>query len=1324
MKKIILIFFTIILLYANQVFDNQKKFSLIYGGASTAFKGDMGFTGAPVMCVKNDNDECDWNYQGYLYEANGKYLNIESFNLNSSDAIIHIPNNVTIKWAGLFWQGHIWKIDTRKNHPTKADYNAMIDGYNSVTVKINNSSLENITTNKNKCGSYGFIENDNYYTYDGNYYNGARFFYECYYDENSTNNSKIIRFLHPGDNEIVVGNIKSTDGEDQYIGDPLENWGLVKYGPWGGWTLVVVYKYPDSSNHPFKTFSIYNGFKKLIPPFKQNSQECIDINLTDFYTPKTGNVNANMLFFAAGGEKKMHWDSLQLKNKNGHFIDVNNSDNHSDDQFNDTISKFGNDINSTKIYNPGIDVDLFEVGVNGSGNEIIGNSQTKTTMKLCARANTQKGDQSFPSLIAFSTQLYNPHFCYDYAYSQNGIYFTEPYNPTTSPRIIGNVIPNNDINVSIYIKNIENSDIEIKDMKFNIIDLNQSQLDFNPNSVYLFDSNTNSYRHISDDEFNVFTDGNETNITNIPEGNVTSNTYKYLYFAFKALKDEVNQSMKKWYISYKYSVNGQNFNYTLKTELGSPDLPICIDHFEYNPAWNQFNIVDKKLYDGSNSKYNLFTQVVGRSHPYKTVSYDKTNLNQPKNYKYAVTVEMINVGGFHDINATCMNPYALNYPISNQSYLSKYLPVDFNNNEDVDINITPVSAVQNSAFRINFVDWNELFNNKNFSCDDTSDYKGMPKCISSNKNNYETIFGSNSPCIVDNGGPCFDTNNNDTYACLKCTLKYYGNRVCSRDNFSVRPDSFYIKIKDPVTNSLISDDLNNNEANMSAGVSYKIEINATKYGSLNSATGYTGFFGNFRDKNISLIWNSDKNSSVCADTSNKVIKKYVLNGVVSSEINNSEIGEYNFTVFDKFWTRADWDSNYLGHHNNSHFYAGADCDINKSTTQIAGNDVVVSGSSVDSSTLNGCIITNKNHYAPGINKTFKDINITFVPNKFKLLMNDSYGIVNDTNQTGWLYNTDIINYPNDENNSYKISGQIIAVNGKGQVTKNFTNGCFARDINVTINSIANDYTLPMQYVIYENNNTRNTSEANNNFIFLYSKANFTKSNQGVANITIKMNYKKIFNKTHLPIEVNFTDINVSNNLSYELNGTKTVTGKKDLNKTIEFRYGRIDASNITGYPQKVGNLYKLKGTFKYEYWTFNGWVLNKNHNSSNYGDINITSSYHPNVLIIKGPIIQGEENITLSTMHSLPYSAKIHLSIPSWLWSHPLAKNYQDPNGGTNLNCLTHPCFKVNFLKESLGWGGIGINKPKYQESNRTTEINASLKKININKKTLRKINW
>ena len=1309
MKKLLIFIFGIIFLFATEYHEGDRNFIIVNPQSTRNIYGDYLLGGNTVECVtdskKHYNAQCvdDLNYNDNNYMI--KYIDIDTDTRtwNSSVSTITLPDDVKeVVWAGLFWQGNINNY-AYKNTQRRAEYinsNDINSGFHyvyinqSTYINIENTDANNVLIKFNN-GGYNrvFAENVDYYKWYGNYgfvYSAYKNITDLFHQEVNIKNNHDIN--------ITVANISTNEGREHSLGN------------YGGWAVVLIY---ESNNHNlFKRVVIYNGYRFLSGTSSKN------IPIDNLMLPRQGSVDSKFSAFVGEGDYVYTPDHMKIDDYTVHG-DYDNDDNIFDSRMSASIFRPDIDDNN-KINTDGIDLD--EYNVTDILTQIRDNNPDTTEINVTLDT---EWDAYFASMIAFSVKLYIPQFCYDYSYSQNGIYFTEPYNPNTSPRIVGTVIPNNDINVSIYIRNNDNNDIIAKDLTFNIIELNQTQLDFDPNRVYLYNSEDFSYIHINPDEFNISTDGNETNITNIPEGNVTKASNKYLYFTLKPLKGEINQSMQNWevkYTLYKH-INGED-DINIPQSIRLSDLPICRDHFEYNPAWNQFNIVDKNLYNGSNSKYNLFTQVVGRSHPYKAVSYDKTDLNQPQNYEYAVTVEMLNVGGFHDINATCMNPYALNYPISSQSYMPQYLPVDFNNRMDVDVNITPVSAVQNTAFRVNFIDWSELFNQKNFSCDDTAEYKGMPKCISDNEDNYKTVFGNTSPCLVDNGGPCFDSNNNDSYACLKCTLKYYGNRVCSRDNFSVRPDSFYIVLKDPEINSSIADDISNIEANLSAGVNYKIDINATKYGNLNSAAGYTGFFGNFNDKNISLIWNSNKNSSVCADISNKIIKKYILNGLISSEINNSEVGEYNLTVFDKFWTRYDWNSNYMGHHNNSHFYSGADCDENTSTTQTAGSDVTVSNGNIDSSTLNGCIITNKNHFSPGINKTFKEMNLSFVPYKFKLIMNDSYGIANETNHTGWLYDTDIINYPNDENNSYKISGQIMAVNGAGAVTKNFTDGCFAKDINISINSIANDYTLPVQYVIYENNNTRKTNESNNNFVFLYKKANFTKVNAGKANIAIKINYKKIFNKTHLPIEVNFSDINVSSGIVYELNGTRAVTGKKDLNKSIQFRYGRIDASNITGYPQKAGNSYQLKSAFKYMYWTNNGWVVNKDHNSSNYGDVNITKSYHPNIQMTLNQINKGEQNVTLSTAHVLPYSAKVHLSIPSWLWSHPLAKNYQDPNAGANLNCLTHPCFKVNFLKESSGWGGVGVNKPKYKETNRTTEMNASLKKININKKTLKKINW
>ena len=1308
--KNVLVLFLFVFIYATQYNEGDRNFTIVNPQNTRNIYGDYLLGGNTVECVTNKTDtfnnaQCIDSVSHNDNNRITKYIDIDndSRTWNSSTSTIILPDDAKeIVWAGLFWQGNINNYHNYyilynnyyylvTNLQRRAEYNSdnINDGFHYVditsnsNISINSTNANNVLIKLNNSKyTRVFADKVDYYKWYGNY----GFVYSAYKDITNLFSQKVFT----KEINITVANISANEGRENSLGN------------YAGWAVAIIYK--SQNKDSFKRVVIYNGYRFLSGTASKS------IIIDNLMLPQKNSVDSKFSAFVGEGDYVYTPDHMKIDNYIVHG-DYNNDDNIFDSRMSAAILRA--DIgDNNKINTDGIDLD--EYNVTDILTQIRDNNPSTTEINITLDT---EWDAYFASMIAFSVKLYVPQFCYDYSYSQNGIYFTEPYNPNTSPRIRGNVIPNNDINVSVYIRNNDNNDIIAKNLTFNIIDINNSQLKFNPQSLALYDSEKNQYIKIND--FNISSNNKETNITGILEGNITKASHKYLYFSFIPLKEDINQSMQNWeikYLLYK-NINGEEVNIPQSIKLA--DLPICKKHFEYNPAWNQFNVVDKNLFNGIYSKYNLFTQVVGREHPFKVVSYNKDDLNQPQNYKYAVLLEMINVGGFHDINATCQNPYAIKYPI-NSKY---YLPINFNNTSNVNVNVTPLSAVKNSAFRIEFIDWNELFKQKNFSCNDKTEYKGMPRCISGDKENYITIFGINSPCLVDNGGACFDSTNNDTYACLKCTLKYYGNRVCSRDNFSVRPDSFYIVLKDPITNSSIADDINKTDVNLSAGIDYNFSITATTYKNLNRAIGYTGYFGNNIDKNISLNWSSDKNLSVCNDISSKIIKKYIINGYLNAKMNNSEIGEYNLSVSDKDWTKVDWEPSYLTHHNNPHFIANtADCNIYSSVVQLAGVDVIFNGNNLNISSLNGCLITNIKHFLHFLNKKTDYINITFMPYKFGVVVNDTYGIGNETNKIGWLYDTDIINYPNDENNSYKIQGQIKALNAAGAVTRNFTKGCFAKDINITINHIASNNALPMQYIIYENNNTKYSKEINATFIFNYKKENFIKANNGAGNIVVKMNYKKIFNKPYLPIEVNFTDINVSSNLSYELNGTKKVTGKKDLNKFIQFRYGKIIAPNITGYPQKVGNAYQLKGVFKYMYWTNNGWVINKEHNSSNYGEVNITKSYHPNIQMSLSSINKGEQNVTLLTTHALPYSAKIHLSIPSWLWSHPLAKNYQDPDV-TNLNCLTHPCFKVNFLKESNGWGGVGINN-KYKETNKTVDINASLKKINVNKSTLKKINW
>jgi len=176
---------------------------------------------------------------------------------------------------------------------------------------------------------------------------------------------------------------------------------------------------------------------------------------------------------------------------------------------------------------------------------------------------------------------------------------------------------------------------------------------------------------------------------------------------------------------------------------------------------------------------------------------------------------------------------------------------------------------------------------------------------------------------------------------------------------------------------------------------------------------------------------------------------------------------------------------------------------------------------------------------------------------------------------------------------------------------------------------------------------------------------------------------------------------------------------KNINKMIKFRYGRIKVSNKTEYNNEINN------TFEYQYWTQNGWEINKEHINSTFGDFNHTLNpdIHPYTVVDAVTLNNGKEDVKFITTHSLPYSKKIHLQIDEWLWYHPLAKDYKDPSKD-NLDCLTHPCFTLNFLKEGIGWGGVSVNNnSKFNVTNRTIEINSS-KNLDATKQEVKKLNW
>jgi hypothetical protein len=406
---------------------------------------------------------------------------------------------------------------------------------------------------------------------------------------------------------------------------------------------------------------------------------------------------------------------------------------------------------------------------------------------------------------------------------------------------------------------------------------------------------------------------------------------------------------------------------------------------------------------------------------------------------------------------------------------------------------------------------------------------------------------------------------------------------------------------------------------------------------------------------------------------------------------NPKITEVNFTNGEANLTTFNYkdvgDLNIsVKEYKNSNFYAKVDENdtVNSAGTKISDDVLLISEGS---STFN-----------------------RFYPDHFSLV-----GSYYDYNHSKFTY------ISNDLNMSSVLDLNITAENEQNGTTFNYNKECYAKnfDVNISHSVLPNN----IQKILYKEdlNNSEFSISKNQHIDFTnLSKNYFSTDHNGTAVLKIKINFDKNYSN---PVnEFNFTiqDINIS-----DINGT---FGNTDLDQNTTFKYGRIHVKEAT----RIGN--EVNTTFKYEYWDKNkGWVINKEH-SKDFGEVNLSKSYVDATQFDNSPmknsraydVKNGLQNVKFTTTHSLPYSAKVHLSIPNWLWYNPLAKDYKYPSS-SNHDCRTHPCMKVTFYPNSSGWAGISGGSKKLQkefnESKRTVEVNTS-KEVNVSKKEVKKINW
>ncbi len=1244
-------------LYAAE-YNNEANFKQIY---TKTLNGDIAATGSPIMCADDGRNSCNWNYKGYLFDINPKTLhdgNITTFAKNSGGAILKLPSDVNgsdILWARLYWQGHIFGLG---NHTTFLN---AINGLENVKMIDPKGNIHNLNAKSSDIYYYGYDNHD----IDGEG-KGFRYFYQA-----STDVTSIVQQSYdPAHNYFIVGNINATMTKDtKYIYDTKTH-AYVKWGNWGGWSLIVVYKNPNDS---VKNISLYDGFKFLIPPFGGTASLTIDLPPNSFYTPTYGTVKSKTIMFSAGAEKKISADKLEMKNKNKGYETVYNDLNPANDQMNDSITYLDQEINSTRIFNAGIDLDTYNTS------NILANGQTTTSIKATMTASAHASDQAFIGFIGISNDIYQPKICYiEQLYDNN----------QTEINATSHINVGDTLQVKLTIRNDDNQSA-------NDVDI-----------IHSFENNATSYEENStivnniDNSGNLLGDTNETDIlgddlvdfnqssksltirlgrgANNSQGG-TFNPNDTVYAKFKT-KVNINQRLSLSYqTSYKFTIAGQTFKF-------NGPLPKCTNfdntiHAYLSPS-GVFNVINDytPISDtdplNNNSYINsLYTQVTDQHFQVKVLHLNSSDKKTLENFRGIAFLQLIDASNLTTNQSSCLSaPILYQLPPNN-------IP-NFDNNSFKDINISIPIATKNTTFRVGFTDWGTRINDSNVTCADmsttTGNLKGVPACLDSQQKISEVFpdknisdcltsgpYGSNAACNPSNYNANGSKGNiqpevyNNKYGCAQCLV---GNYVCARDAFAIRPATYNIE-------------LNSTTTKLIGGKIYPLDINATNEINNTAISSYNQIINNSSDKNgtiqiIAPTGCNDINKSIKLFGTNLVFSNGSANQPAYFSYNN--IGDINITISDNKWTKVDQQPK----SDNS-----IDCIQDSSSNNHNANNKV------------GCI-------AKG-NKI-----LTFIPKAFRASLNLSNNsnnlftyISDDGNMSAnlnWTFAAVL-----DDNTSSTLIDNAIATN--------YTKNCFSKDINFSVKLI-NDKNLTWgsaknRIKFFGENNQSTKYNSGISFAdFNSSKLNFF---HGEANITTHFNFDRNTSTADEPFKIYKNDFNLTNvNDNDGVNGSD-FNRSNNLNAT--FYYGRVHAPDYSSSSNTISNAkiyYEAycKDCNKSAFPSLGTesvddiyWYINKDHNSSNSGQI----FGYPSSLIATptgkisissvGNVSFGIENKTITYNGSTyPYRERLDMNTSNWLIFNPYDENAK------------YNSFNVEFYGKG-GWAGIG-------QIGKTVDLNVSSK--------------
>ncbi|NPA51156.1 MAG: hypothetical protein GXO02_05955, partial [Epsilonproteobacteria bacterium] len=1107
------------------------------------------------------NGECQNSHNYYNNKFMTKYIDIDgdsgegAFTWNSSSSNFTLPNSYEkdggkgILWAAIFWQGSVnnygeRNYKQRRAYPTMGGYsykyitkNETIDlkksGADKILLKIDNSSYIQV-----KASTFYFDKKHGEF---GGYY-------AAYADVTSLLQSMKLK---RGKHKVTVANVLANEGREKDNGN------------YAGWSMVIIYK-EDFFKGKARNISIFNGYAAI---HKGNKSQRVLIK--GFKLPKEGKIEAK--FGAFVGEGEYYWgshpgeiDKMVLKRDLDEEGDVMPGVDDPNNIFDSKLANIDRDniLNNNLENTNGIDIDIYDVS------DIVTKyrEEDPNINQLYIEIYSNE-DYITASMMAFATDLYIPQLCYDYDVRlNNGIKILSSNREFEVPNVGEPLL------VKIFIRNQE-SDFNLEKTKMS--------LSFTPKKVlkYIKGASEVSYKGVNDYLPAIETDPKAGEIAIGHDLSVNGGTFG----AFESFYAKMRYEFLKNYFKGKFDIqiNGEvvinsdsKIPYALSTKA-APNTPSflkrCPINPTYNPLYGIFNVErkDSTFSMDQNRRYPLYTQVTGRGYRVSVASYqldkESNSYTAPFETNATVEVELIDAGSFENnasagYDSTCEEPSAIG---------EKFF-VSFKGKDRVTLDIPAsknIYALRMAAFRVWYLTKEINGTNKRkiviHNCKNAKD----DGCF---KDLYEKVYEKGEDkdkkrCYKACKGMSF-FNKGKCYECLK---RYFAKPVCSRDVFSIRPETYNIVIYDnnEGNSSVKVEAGNNNNKNhikLSSGYIYSLEGVATKYKSNEKAKGYNFKYLTRGDSNETAM--EFIGSSSCFDKEKKRVRVSFFDGELlyhdfslTTPLNgiiNNNVGEYKFAIVDKEWTKIDQkDFKYNP-------YKSEDCLMDSSK-------VVPYDLSKNSRDLRvGCIIDSD------YDSSHKMIYLTFYPYRFDIASLEINSNLDPL--SSFIYQNDLeltkARIVSGDIMALRLKGVIKAVGKNGVVNSNFTNSCMARDIKIKLDNIFTPSKLidvignrvAFKYALFDgsidNLSTLNIKEFNSSNEIDFQKYRFLDSLKGVANINLYMNFRRYYNVASNPSKVDIKGIKVYNaslKSIASLNKNHYPIGDISANKSFYFYYGRV-----------------------------------------------------------------------------------------------------------------------------------------------------------------------